>query len=306
MNSQPVHFQPPTDEPPRVLLPVPSSVFVERAERFTRLAEGHSLSAWLTFLAKLCQAQQAACQALALPALPNAALQTQASKHGMPVLDCRQLPAEWPLALQHIIATLQALPNETVPAPVRAACLLLEQADATTLDAMAQSLLHGAPMADAISALPLVAAALQVVYTLLSSQLEAKSLVTMTELGVCPCCGSLPVSSIVRLGNAVNNLRYLHCSLCNTEWNLPRATCTACGQDKSVALHEIEGGHGAVRAETCDECHAYLKLMAQDKDPLVDPVADDLATLALDLLVDQAGYERSGPNLWLIQAGAQT
>ena len=27
-----------------------------------------------------------------------------------------------------------------------------------------------------------------------------------------------------------------------------------------------------------------------------DPVADDLATLALDMLVDEAGYLRSGPN----------
>jgi FdhE protein len=31
-------------------------------------------------------------------------------------------------------------------------------------------------------------------------------------------------------------------------------------------------------------------------------VADDLATLALDMLVDEAGYERSGPNLLLIGA----
>jgi FdhE protein len=31
-------------------------------------------------------------------------------------------------------------------------------------------------------------------------------------------------------------------------------------------------------------------------------VADDLATVALDMLVDEAGYERSGPNLLLIGA----
>ena len=35
-----------------------------------------------------------------------------------------------------------------------------------------------------------------------------------------------------------------------------------------------------------------------------EPVADDLATLALDLLVDEAGYSRSGPNLLLIGAAA--
>ena len=30
---------------------------------------------------------------------------------------------------------------------------------------------------------------------------------------------------------------------------------------------------------------------------MLDPTADDLATLALDLLVDEQGYARSGPNL---------
>ena len=302
MTAHPIHFQPPTDETPRVLLPVPSSVFSDRTERLAQLAEGHVLSGWLRFLAELCRAQHLAAEALALPALPSEAAQAQALTHGMPILDTRALCADWPTALKHIVTTLLALPYDALPATVRAACLVLADAERPTLDAMAQSLLHGAPLAESVTALPLVAAALQVVYTRLASQLEAKSLDAVTSHGVCPCCGSLPVASIVRLGSTVTNLRYLHCSLCNTQWNLPRATCTTCGEDKSVALYEIEGDKGAVRAETCDECHSYLKIVSQDKDPRVDPVADDLATLALDLLVDQAGYERSGPNLWLIQS----
>jgi len=55
---------------------------------------------------------------------------------------------------------------------------------------------------------------------------------------------------------------------------------------------------GAVRAETCEACKSYLKIVYSEKDA-VDPVADDLATLALDILVDEAGYSRSGPNLLL-------
>ena len=67
---------------------------------------------------------------------------------------------------------------------------------------------------------------------------------------------------------------------------------------------QIEGGNGAVRAETCGSCKSYLKIAYQDKDPRVDPVADDLATLALDLLVDEAGFGRSGPNLLLFGGSA--
>jgi FdhE protein len=63
----------------------------------------------------------------------------------------------------------------------------------------------------------------------LASQLDASHLQTLdAPMASAPAAAVLPVASVVRLGAAINNLRYLHCSLCNTEWNVPRATCTAC------------------------------------------------------------------------------
>ena len=38
----------------------------------------------------------------------------------------------------------------------------------------------------------------------------------------------------------------------------------------------------------------------QAKDTALDPVADDLATLALDLLVAEAGFSRHAPNPLLL------
>lgn len=55
-----------------------------------------------------------------------------------------------------------------------------------------------------------------------------------------------------------------------------------------------------VQAETCDECHHYLKIMHADRDPFVEPVADDLASLTLDLLVSETGMARYGVNLMLL------
>ena len=37
-----------------------------------------------------------------------------------------------------------------------------------------------------------------------------------------------------------------------------------------------------------------------EKDPAVDVVADDLATLALDVLVGEAGYRRFGHNPFIL------
>ena len=43
-------------------------------------------------------------------------------------------------------------------------------------------------------------------------------------------------------------------------------------------------------AETCDACHTYAKMLYQARDMQLDPFADDLATLGLDLLVADAGW----------------
>ncbi len=300
MHSQPIDFHPPAEEAAPILLPVTTTLFADRATRFDTLADQHSLADWLSFLGDLSRAQHDVIKGLPALPLPDAAALEQARTHGMPPLNAASLarPAAWRFALQQIVQRLEADAPEGAQATLRK----LFAASEAELEQLADMLLKGEPDMAHAAELPFVAAALQVAFTRMASQLDASHVRKLDAHGVCPCCGSLPVASVVRLGATINNLRYLHCSLCNTEWNVPRATCTACDTDKEVSLHEVEGSKGAVRAETCDACKSYLKIVYQEKDPNVDPVADDLATLALDMLVDEAGYERSGPNLLLIGA----
>ncbi len=298
MQTQPIDFHPPAEEAAPILLPVMASLFADRAARFDALASGHSLGDWLSFLGQLSRAQQAALNALPELALPDAATLEQARTHGMPPLDPATRPVAWRDALRQIADQLAA----DAPAAAREIFAVLLAASDDELEKLADALLSGEPTTEQAAQLPFIGAALQVAYTRLASQLDASQLQALDAHGVCPCCGSLPVASVVRLGAAINNLRYLHCSLCNSEWNVPRAVCTTCGSDKELSLQEIEGAKGTVRAECCDGCKSYLKIVAQEKDPHVDPVADDLATLALDMLADEAGYERAGPNLLLMGA----
>ena len=297
MQTQPIEFHPSLQDVATVVLPVPSAVFADRAERFASLAVGHSLGDWLGFLGKLTVAQHSAVLSLTGLQLPDAATLEQARAYRMPPLNGSALPrpAVWRDVLRQLVQAVSA----DAPQAARSVLDGLLLADDTRLEELADSLLAGNPLPADAAVLPFVAAALQVVFTTLASQLDVGQLKGLDAHGVCPCCGSLPVASIVRTGATINNVRYLHCSLCNTEWNLSRAICSTCSTDKGVALHELEGSNGAVRAETCDNCKSYLKMVYQEKDPYVDPVADDLATLALDILVDEAGFARSGPNLLL-------
>jgi FdhE protein len=57
-----------------------------------------------------------------------------------------------------------------------------------------------------------------------------------------------------------------------------------------------------VRAESCDSCKTYRKICYQEQDREVEPVADDLASLALDLLMTDAGFHRGSGNPLLWQA----
>ncbi len=144
---------------------------------------------------------------------------------------------------------------------------------------------------------PFLMAALQVYWVALASRLAPADVAALDVPGVCPVCGTLPVASIVR---SDKGYRYLHCALCATEWHLVRITCSQCQGNTHIAYHSIEGGSDAIRAESCDDCHTYRKILYQEKDPAVEPVADDLASLAIDLLMTEAGYHRGSGNplLW--------
>lgn len=90
--------------------------------------------------------------------------------------------------------------------------------------------------------------------------------------------------------------RYCGCALCGTLWHTVRIKCTLCGSTAGITYQEIEGRPGIVKAEACMTCNRYLKIFAQDVDPAADVVADDVASLGLDLLMQGTGFWRGGVN----------
>jgi FdhE protein len=79
-----------------------------------------------------------------------------------------------------------------------------------------------------------------------------------------------------------------------------RAKCTLCGSTKDISLREVAGGGGTVKAEVCGGCRGYVKVLYQQKAPELDPIADDVASLGLDLLMREAGFRRGAVNPFLL------
>jgi FdhE protein len=183
---------------------------------------------------------------------------------------------------------------------VQAVIAQLRSRDAAAIDNLADEFLHGNIEAADAGAVLYVAAALQVYFTRMAAGLPASDLRLLPQRGLCPCCGSTPISGVITATGHTPGARYLYCSLCSTAWNHVRAICITCGESRSVALKAIEDDAGVVKAETCDDCHSYAKMIYLAQDTKSDPFADDLASLGLDVLVAEAGWSRHAPNPLLL------
>jgi FdhE protein len=187
-----------------------------------------------------------------------------------------------------------------MPGPARQALAALETLGAEGLESLAGRVLAGELRAGDLAQAPFAGAALQVAYAGLAASLPPGAVARADDAG-CPACGFPPVAGAV-LGD--DKLRYLVCGLCGSQWHLTRLQCAVCRSAERVSYLALEGQAGPARAEICEDCRVYTKLLYVESAPALEPFADDLASMALDLLVAERGYVRNGRNLFLATAEA--
>jgi len=291
--------------PPYLHLP-PDNLFALRAARLERLAEGHALADYLRLIASLCRVQQ---QLLAQPptAVPiEAERQRLCISHGLPPLAADSLVREgaW-------LAWLQALLDRYVAPPGQALAEALRQLQASSEQqrkGWGIALLAGQYDAVPASLVPFIGAALQAAWSHWLLALPASEVKPGASLSQCPCCGSPAMAGLVRNRGRHNGLRYLVCSLCACEWHVVRVKCVYCEASKDLRYSSFEDDrHRAdkapLRAECCPGCHSYLKQLYLENDAEAEPLSADLASLALDMVLDEEGFQRLAPNLMLAPGG---
>ncbi len=109
-------------------------------------------------------------------------------------------------------------------------------------------------------------------------------------LGYCPFCGAFPSMGEIRK----EGQRFLHCSLCATEWEYPRVKCVYCGNidQEELTYFQVEG-EPENRVDLCLKCRQYLKTI--DSREMADSLefeVEDYLTLHLDHLAQEEGYSR--------------
>ncbi|MDA8429471.1 MAG: formate dehydrogenase accessory protein FdhE [Geobacteraceae bacterium] len=273
------------------------NLFKSRAERFRHLSPGHPLGEYLAFLALLADAQQKALNTFPVLALPDADEQAICREHGMPLLAARSWSRD-PVWRDGLTTILQQMRDAVLPPTAQETIAGLQLVNVSGLEEMADRILAEDLAGISPQELPFVAAALQVYWVRMAAGLGEGAFGRLEQGGVCPVCGSLPHAGIVFNSGAEQGLRYLCCSLCASQWHMVRIKCSSCESTHGINHYTLEGSDSAVKAESCDDCDTYLKLLYLEKDRQMETMADDLATLALDMLMDNEGKSRGGPNLF--------
>lgn len=300
------------DSPAFAVLPDPIALFETRAARFRTLAENHPLADYLTFLAGISEAQAEIQKSLPEPRIPSAEALDRAYEFGMPPLDRGRFEVD-----EAALATLDRLLDRAVaismPEPAAAARKRLAEDEAIRRKVLAEAL-EIAPSVETLADHVFASAALQVHFARVASRMDASRMQSV-GVGACPCCGGPPVSSLVVGWSTTHGVRYVACALCGTLWNHVRVKCVACDSTEGVAYRALspDGGEAQpvkpgskpdsrspINAETCDSCKCYVKILHQHLDPALDPVADDVASLGLDLKVRDAGWARAAFNPFLL------
>ncbi|WP_395543537.1 formate dehydrogenase accessory protein FdhE [Neotabrizicola sp. sgz301269] len=271
--------------PPFVILPDPARVFALREARFAFLARSGNLAPYLAFLAALTGLQARLC--FELPPV-------RASGH----LDRALLAAD--PALHATLITLCAEAERLdMPDSARQALQAVALADAQDRAWLLSNVLDDAIPADGPAPHLFAALAAQVHLTRLAATLDAKAL-SPRGIGQCPACGGRPATSTVTGAPGIENIRYACCALCATQWNAVRITCLCCGQGGKISYRSAETTEATVKAECCGDCNSWVKILYASKNPTLDPIADDVGSLGLDLMMRESGLIRGGANPFLV------
>ncbi|OOF56730.1 formate dehydrogenase accessory protein FdhE [Rodentibacter genomosp. 2] len=281
-------------ETPAVLFANPKNLYQRRAKRLRDLAQDHPLADYLLFAADVVESQLATLEKNPL------SKQEIENTSGIEPLNAKTLKRNgiWREYLIEILHEIKPKANEQMAATIES----LEKASSAELEEMASQLLAEEFNLVSSDKAVFLWAALSLYWLQLTQQIPHASRLENTEnIHYCPVCGSVPVASMIHIGTS-QGLRYLHCSLCESEWNLVRAQCTNCNGHDKLEMWSLNEELALIRAETCGSCESYLKMMFQEKDPNVEAVADDLASIFLDVEMEEKGFARSGLNPFIFPA----
>ena len=125
-----------------------------------------------------------------------------------------------------------------------------------------------------------------------TAQLAAAADIDAWDRGYCPVCAAWPaLAELV----GPEKRRVLRCVRCGSAWSWLVLLCPYCGNDDHRTLGSIQETGSSQRIDVCERCHGYVKATpSYAPASAVRLVAEDVATLDLDIAAAERGYRRPG------------
>ncbi|HBO39449.1 MAG TPA: formate dehydrogenase accessory protein FdhE, partial [Pasteurellaceae bacterium] len=218
---------------PPLLFSNPKNLYQHRAKRLRELAKAHPLADYLLFVADIVDSQARILQQHPIPQDPRLAKnnlsQPLLAEHPLSAQTWSRHPV-WRELLTILLTDMKDKANEQSLQTIE----WLEKTSDSELERLADKLLRQDFSQISSDKAVFIWAALSLYWLQLTQQIPHRSIAESSDnLHVCPVCASAPTASVIHLGST-QGLRYLHCSLCESEWNVVRAKCTNCDQSQHI------------------------------------------------------------------------
>jgi len=276
--------------PPFCRLPDIHTLFDRRHKRFELLKLTSPMAGYISFLSTLAKAQHETAQNFSACSFNDSIRESMA-------LSCTLLPDHLKLAglpvFQDIMDDFFSRVEGAELNKPSGYALADVKADKSKRVACAANLVNGFIAVKDMAQHIFVMAPLQVLITLATRSLDVKVLKPL-EKNLCPACGGTHSASMIVGWNEAEGTRFCSCLYCGTIWHYVRIKCTFCESTGGIEYREIEGGPGSILVETCKNCGKYCKQINHQKDMSMDIFADDIGSIALDLLMRNNGIFSRG------------
>ncbi|WP_019219595.1 formate dehydrogenase accessory protein FdhE [Bartonella florencae] len=265
-----------------IILPNRETLFAKRAQRFAHLANSLKNKQSLLFFAHFCHAQQQSSEKFKDFAVPlcRFAAPTTAPLNRLKLLT---------LGFYETIVDdfLQRLSTPTfsqaTPLAISDQALKRTHQQKDQWRIWGENLLNQKFPPQQLAEHIFITGALQIIYCLAASQLDAQSL-TAQQNNLCPACNGTHSATLIIEAKPQETIKVCSCLYCGALWQIAYNQCSFCQAKQSISTHSSENISHGIFFERCEKCGSYCKQFNYQQNPTLDVFADDISSTIVDFL----------------------
>lgn len=259
-----------------VILPDKKTLFAKRAQRFAHLAAKTPTQEFLLFFAHFCNAQQQSSKKFKDFAIPLSRFGAPSA----PPLDRSKLLilGFYESIVEDFLERLSAptLSGQTLSA-TKYAALKSTKRQKSHWRLWGHNLLNHRLPQQQLTEHVFILGALQILYSLAASQLDAQNLMVQ-ENNLCPSCQGTHSASLIIDWKAHKSIKVCSCLYCGTLWHRARTQCTFCEATDPISTYRDQDFPDGILFEICNNCVSYSKQFNHHQNPTLDVFTDDIST----------------------------